>query len=196
MNPTLSLFTLFFILFPTLFNVGKPGDFNKSTTKSQVVELSDLHINPNSSGRIWVFQDQQPQGTVSGQMTSTDSTWITRKLNTVVYSDGADVSLSSNQITIGTGVYKINVSVPAYKVEEHQARLFNHTTNQVEAYGTSQYAFEDITSISQITKIVQVASVQTYSIQHKLKGSNEFGLGYPCNFGTEVYTVVEIERFE
>lgn len=83
----------------------------------------------NNVNRTWLFQEQQPTGTNGGTLQG--GTWNLRKINTIVTSNGSDVTLntSTNQITLQPGTYKISAQANANSVQQHQVRIFDITNN-------------------------------------------------------------------
>jgi hypothetical protein len=146
------------------------------------------------SDKYALIEDIKAQNTNGGTFTS--GAWRTRTLNTVSHNDGIDLFLSSNEIILPVGVYRIKASAPAYGVNRHQIRLYNVTAAQVEKYGTSQYtpAADGVFNRSIVAHAVEIPLVQTtFRIEHFCETSRSTtGFGVACNFGDEIYTQVEI----
>jgi hypothetical protein len=142
-----------------------------------------------------ILTDEQPSGTAGGTFTS--GSWTTRVLNTIGPSAAMAfgiVTLSSNQFLLYPGAYSIEVTVPAYDVGVHQARIFNVTGSSVEKVGPS--ALSSGTSIDPATiSHCLMPSVRTvYEIQHQCQITKaDTGLGLAAGFGEpETYAKVVI----
>jgi hypothetical protein len=152
------------------------------------------------AGGAWVFsgaphavlQDQKSQGTSGGGVSA--GSWVDRTLNTEVYDPGGIASLSSNIFTLGAGTYIIRWSAPATNVAYHQSRLFNSTDNADVAYGMGSHSEDNATTRATTTSdgiaFVSIADAKGFKIQHRVGAGGTLGDG--CNFGTEVFTTVEI----
>lgn len=144
-----------------------------------------------------LIREEQVQNTGGGTFTS--GAWRTRTLNTEVTDTGADVSLSSNQMTLAAGTYEIAAYAPATQVGGHQARLYNVTDAAVVILGSSghgnsagDYAGNDH---SVIVGRFTIAAGKALEIQHKcVTTCADVGFGYQANISTEIYTVVELRR--
>lgn len=142
-----------------------------------------------------LIQDQKAQNTTGGGFTS--GAWRTRVLNTEVADTGNNASIASNQITLEAGTYRCRASAPAWFVVDHQARLQNITDGTTIAYGTtsraeSSSAAGTITR-SEITTRFTLAAQKVLEVQHQCTTtSGTHGFGPPANFGTEVYTSIEL----
>lgn len=141
-----------------------------------------------------LIQDQKTQNTAGG----TFGGLTTRALNTIVTDTTGAVSLSSNQFTLPAGTYRIRASAPAFLVERHQAWLYNVTDAAIVMRGTSCYNANGAgaaVTCSVITGRFTIASSKAFEIRHQnslLKTTD--GLGVAANFGTEIYTSVELEK--
>jgi hypothetical protein len=141
-----------------------------------------------------IIQDQKAAGTDGGTFSSGD--WRTRTLNTLVRNNGSIASLSSNRFTLPAGTYYINWSAPALGIGAHQTQLYNVTTATAVAPGsTSSSASSGVyaTSVSSGVAVVTIAASTQFEIRHRCASSRSSdGFGSAANFGTEVYTAVNI----
>lgn len=140
-----------------------------------------------------LIRDEKTQNTNGGTFTS--GAWQTRTLNTEVNDAGGHSSLASNQITLAAGTYEVEISVPAFYVRRHQARLQNITDATTTLTGTSEVAY-DGTTLAVTRSIIKgrftIASSKTFEVQHHCEITEATnGFGVACNFTTEVYTVAE-----
>ncbi len=166
-------------------------------------------VNASSLGnsvQTTVITDVKSIGTNGG--TFTKNIWQTRTLNTIVQSH-AGITLSANRITIPAGTYYIHAHVPAYRVDNHQARLRNITDNTTVVVGTSQSSNSlngsndsDDEGTSQngpsfITHQFTIASTKVFEIQHrctKTRSGDGFGISAGISGSEERYTVVTIHK--
>ena len=143
------------------------------------------------------MQDQKAQNTSGGAFTS--GAWQTRVLNTVLSTGGGIVALASNQFTLTAGTYRITATVPAYFVDQHQARVQNITAGSTALLGQVAYASrtggDGSSNVSIIHGEFTVSTGDAVEIQHRCTTTNASnGFGVPANFTTEVYTDVVIEK--
>ena len=145
---------------------------------------------------VALLADEQPNNTVGGTFTS--GSWVTRTLNTEVSDTDGIVSLSSNVFTLGAGTYVIEWSAPAYKVGNHQSRLYDNTNSNVVDYGTAEFtSSSDNTQTRSFGEAkVTISASTSYKIEHRCyTTSNTYGLGANASFGNvEVYTQVKITK--
>lgn len=141
------------------------------------------------------IKDVKANGTNGG--TATSGSWERRDLNTVSGSCSF-VSLSSNQVTLSSGTYRVRASAPALGVGQNKIKLRNTTDSTDTLIGTQEYADNTNlgTSRSVITGRFSISSSKTYEIQHRVattKATN--GYGNNSNFGVdEIFTEVEITK--
>lgn len=127
--------------------------------------------------------------------TFTSGDWRTRDLNTVLNDPfGIVTDLSSNQITLNAGIYRVRASAPAYLVNNHLARLqdvTNATTllvsntptasnGQIRAYMAGQFELT-----GQVTLELQHYAATT-------RATDGFGVGNA--FTDSIFSVVELWR--
>lgn len=163
-----------------------------------IPKFNVVNVSPASNGpteAIAIIQDQKTQNTAGGTFTS--GAWRTRDLNTIVNDLHGLVSLSSNQFTLQPGKYRIRASAPAYDVNRNQSRLYNITDSVVVQLGTVEYVLNTVGA--QTRSIIDtefvITAAKTYEIQHQCETTGTTnGFGVAGNFGTEIYTSVEITR--
>ncbi|MFC1500994.1 hypothetical protein ACFL58_00900 [Elusimicrobiota bacterium] len=145
------------------------------------------------------IRDEKASGTAGGTFTS--GAWQTRTLNAVQAASGDFYSLSSNQITLATGTYRILASAPAYYVDSHKARFQNVTDATTAIYGASALAKASTQASSGrsiVMGVITIAAQKTFELQHRCATTrNTDGYGQAANFGeTEVYSAICIMRLK
>jgi hypothetical protein len=142
-----------------------------------------------------IIEDQKAQNTSGG--TATSGSWYTRDLNTLVRNHGTLASLATNQFTLPAGTFYISWSVPGFAVGRYQTRLRNITDSTTDATGTSQIV-DSSTTVSTRSSgsiLLTIAGSKTFAIQMQVGTTQATrGNGVEANFGTEVYTRVEITK--
>jgi hypothetical protein len=149
------------------------------------------------TSNVWdvIIEDQKPQGTPGGNATS--GSWLTRVLNTLVYNYNSLASLNSNIFTLPAGTYCIDWSAPACEVNRHRTRLYNYTTSEMIAYGTSEYTINGyrVSNRSYGITIITISTTTSFTIQHICSSSKvDVGLGEQTGTGIEIYTRVCIKK--
>ncbi|MFC1500993.1 hypothetical protein ACFL58_00895 [Elusimicrobiota bacterium] len=149
------------------------------------------------SGQFASIEDQKTSGTNGGTFTS--GAWQTRTLNAVQASRGSFFSLSSNQVTLAAGTYRIMASAPAYYVGAHKLRLRNITDGTTAVYGTaalSNTSTQASSGRSVCQGIVTIAAQKTFEVQHYCASTRATdGLGQAAGFGdTEIYAILCIQK--
>lgn len=137
------------------------------------------------------YRHQMPDGTAGGGATA--GSWFTRTL-TVESADSAGIgSLASNVVTLPAGTYECEISVPGFKVNLHQARLYNVTGAAVLLYGTTEKSGggQDVVTHSTVTGRFTLGSATDVRVEHRVSTDRATdGLGAAATFGNvEVYTV-------
>lgn len=170
-----------------------------ATVSSGGGTTADIAVSGGGGGGDYILiQDQESQNTAGGNFTS--GAWRTRTLNTIVANVGSHASLSSNQITLAAGTYRVNASAPAYFVGRHQTRLYDITNSAVLVIGSSEFSTTAVSSASATRSIIQgrftLAGSTVIEVQHQCETTNSAGkgLGVESNFTTEIYTSVELVR--
>jgi hypothetical protein len=154
------------------------------------IPATSLAIGPFS----WAYvREEQPVTTAGG--TFTTGSWVTRTLNTETDPDGF-VTLASNQMTLLPGTYRIKAIVPSMQVSQNVARLFNVTDNVEILTGSGVYDSAGLANCSVVSIIIGMFTIdagKALEIQHRCAVTfATFGLGWPGNVTTEVYTQVQL----
>ena len=143
-----------------------------------------------------ILEDQKSQNTAGGGYDNADD-WVKRDVNTEVADPDGIVSISSNEFTLGAGNYLIKWSVPFYRVNNVSSRLYDVTNSAVKGYSQNGYGYSSSEGINQINGIARVTPTGSTAYKIEMKASSDKstnGLGQEHNFGTEVYTQVEIYK--
>ena len=148
------------------------------------------------AGDYILIRDEQTQNTSGG--TATSGSWETRTLNTEVADTGSHASLSSNQVTLLAGTYRIRGSAPAFQVGRHRARWENVTDGTTVSLGTSEFS-GNAAAYAQTRSIIEdrftIAGTKVFELQHKVDVTKSTqGYGVESNFSTEIYSIVELIR--
>jgi hypothetical protein len=144
------------------------------------------------------MKDVQATGTNGGTFTS--GSWFERTLNTLETFPSASTNIAITGATgafaLATGTYFLCSNAPAYRVDNHQSRLFNITGGTTEDLGSPEFA-DNATQGDQtrtfINHIFTIGSSTTFSIEHQCTTTRATdGFGLAAGFDREVYTEVSI----
>ena len=143
-----------------------------------------------------LLRDEKTAGTAGGTFTS--GAWRTRDLNTEVIDSGNHCTLSSNQFQLAAGTWRIRAIAPAWGVDRHQARLQNITDATTTVTGTGSSSNSSSlpgNTCSEIVHQFTIAATKTFEIQHQCSATmSGAGFGLDGSFGTEIYTIVELQK--
>ena len=180
-----------------------PSSYSGEAGKYVQVNATEdgLQFAPSASGGAGdyiLFRDEKTQNTAGGGFSS--GAWQTRDLTVESADPGGHASLSSNQITLAAGTYRVRISCPAFNVTSHQARLQDITNTATLIVGTTEYAEGANATTRDATRSfidgrITLAGSTVLEVQHRCtvtKTTNGFGV--PANLSTEVYTVAEFIR--
>ena len=142
-----------------------------------------------------IICDQKADSDNGGDFTN--GAWRTRNLNTEIADPDNIVVIASDQFTLQAGSYLIEASAPAYKVNNHQTRLYNATTSSVVQYGKNAYSdsTENVADESVVVARVTITGATAFEIQHRAsatKATNGFGNTVSGFGGVGIFTVVKI----
>ena len=170
------------------------GTDGVSQVQAGAVEQEDFASDALAfEGRLLHVRDEKGPTTNGGSSSVGDNT---RDLNTVLTNEISGATLSSNQITLPSGVYYISASVPAYQSDRHRAFLYNVTDSSDELIGSSALAreVENHHNHSFIKGRFFISSSKTFEIrQYFQKQNSDVGYGISTQDGrSTVYTEVEI----
>jgi hypothetical protein len=144
-----------------------------------------------------ILEDQKAQNTAGG--TATSGSWVTRTLNTAVRNHGSLAALASNEFTLPAGTYYISWSAPAFFCNAVQSRLQNVTDTSTVGIGTSEFSFNGLANGWPVrsfgSAVVTLAASKALAVQMQVGTTRATdGYGREANFGTEVFTRVEITK--
>lgn len=140
-----------------------------------------------------LIRDEKSNGTPGGTFTS--GAWRTRDLTVEVSDTGGHASISSNQITLAAGTYKVKAHAPAFQVTWHKTKLRNITDASDIVIGTSELSTSP--GADQCRSFLEgrftIAAPKVIELQHYSSSSQATqGLGQPTSIGViEVYSVIE-----
>lgn len=135
----------------------------------------------------------------SGGGTFTSGAWRTRVLNTAVTNTISGASLSSNQITLPAGTYRISATAPYNKgngtgVTLHKMRLRNITASTTLLEGSSHESpLDAMTQHAHLVGSFTLGTSSAIELQHYCSFTGTFGEATSIGSG-EVYAEVEIQR--
>lgn len=138
------------------------------------------------------FSNTQASGTNGG--TGTTGAWRTVPLNTEDFDTASIASITSNQMTLPAGTYKVSCSCPFSRTDKSQSRLRDITNSATLLTGQALIAqtgiSQDFNSIimGQFTIAGSTVIELQYQVQTTISTS---GLGNACSFGSEVYAQIE-----
>lgn len=136
----------------------------------------------------FVLVEDQKSATVAGG-DFTLGAWQTRTLNTEVADTGALATLASNKINLATGDYFFVCSAPAYRVGEHQVKLFNVTDNADVKLGDVEFTNsgnDNASTRSYVWGFLTLAAAKDLEIRHRCAATrlaDGFGKASPWDAG-------------
>lgn len=148
-----------------------------------------------ASIEVMHVQHQQSSGTNGG--TATSGSDQTRTLNTVVQNDITGASLSSNQVTLPAGTYRVQGLAPCYRTNTCRALLYNVTDAVEILRGSSRYnsSGSSVQSDCTVRGEFTIAGTKAIELRTRVFTSHAtFGMGVALSIGTEVYDELWIEK--
>ncbi len=158
------------------------------------VTIGDAKDTEDWAGAILNIEDQKAQNTAGGGFTQ--GALRTRDLNTILINQVPGASLSSNQVTLPAGMFRVKFKAPAYRINYHQAVLYNISDSTVDIIGNNGYVntATAATTYSEGESIIDISASKIFEVQHESAATQaDNGFGIACNFRTEVYTQLIIE---
>jgi hypothetical protein len=139
-------------------------------------------------------REEQASGTAAGtKSTGTE----TRTVNTVVTNEITNASLSSNQITLPSGTYYLESSVPSTLSGYNQSYLYNTTDSSFTLISNTEYhhpTLSMVTVCSEMRGRFTISAQKVFEIRQYSSGSrstNGMGAG-ASNSQINVFTDVQI----
>lgn len=121
-----------------------------------------------------------------------------RVLNTVLTNTIAGASLSSNQVTLPAGTFKITGKAPVSNDGNgHQAYIYNVTDSVTVLTGTNGYSGGGVANYSEsfVDGILTITSSKVYELRHYIAAAGADSLGSAVNSGlNNTYAVLIVEK--
>jgi len=146
--------------------------------------------------QVGLFQEQQTAGTDGGALTA--SAWRTRDINATVTNNISGASLSSSQVTLQKGRYKVSAFAVANRTNGHKARLYNSTASAVLLTGHSATSNASVAmnTASLIQGEFTLATASAIELQHRpaaTRATDGRGLASSVS-ASEIYSEVLFTR--
>ena len=169
--------------------------YDASTGLHKKVLINNLPS--NSSGvSVAKIYDKKANGCNGGDFNS--GGWYTRNLNTLEQTGSFVTGLSSDCFTLTAGTYIVKIKAPAYDVNDHKIRLYNHTSNSVEIYGANSTAdnSNNDTCFAFLDGFFTIGTSSLFSVEHRCDSyESGDGFGRATGFGVdEIYTTVLLTK--
>ena len=172
------------------------------TIGSSVVFPAGGTGNPISVAMVADESSTGSNGGTASSFAELSNNYIVRNLDTEIYDPDGIVSLSSNQFTLGAGTYLLNFSAPAYKVDRHQAHIYDVTGTAILQEGQNQYCSnaDNTQTTSTGFFIHTISSNNVYELRHYVeypRSSNGLGVSSLSSTSrTSVYCYVIIYKLK
>lgn len=174
------------------------ADFGGTATSS-FLSNGSIQWSDNStttSNGVLIVEDEESNNTAGGNAFVGKNS---RVLNTVVANTINGASLSSNEVILPAGTYRIVATTPEFAADRAKAVWFNTTDNSTTTVGTTGFSdgsTGNAISQSNIDSRFTISGTKTFDLYTYVqtnRGTN--GLGLPANLGmTEVYSQVQITK--
>ncbi len=177
---------------------GSPGSWGTELNAWLLVghDASGNNLSGGFYNAYAYLREEQAANTSSGSVTT--GSFQTRVLNTEVIDAAGIVTLSANQFTLQAGTYMIRARSPHYAAGRIKAKIRNVTDSIDALIGASGYCNNTATTQQDATVVgvFTIASAKVFELQYRAENTNggTNGLGVSTNFGTEIYSEVEIWR--
>lgn len=172
-----------------LYDIGNCVEFKESQTSGKWETVS-LNFTPT-----YHIRDEKTSGTAGGA--SVVGGGQARELNTENKATIHGASLSSNQVTLPAGRYRVVATAPFYRTLRTKLSLYNVTDTAIDISGLSAYQMSGgETVFVPLQGELEIIETKVYELQYYCAGvqvSN--GLGIETNDGNvEIYADVYIEK--
>jgi hypothetical protein len=166
------------------------------TVSGGVSCVSDLRVGGNIYGlpQVLIVEEQQTNGT--NATTYASGSYVTRILNTTITNTIVGGTLSSNQMTLPAGTYRINGICPVAGTSMlTKSYLYNVTNSTILILGTSASSQLISQTYSFINGIFTLSAISTIAVQQYFSTTGTYMGGVATSSGQlESYTHVEITR--
>ena len=141
-----------------------------------------------------LLQNRQAQNTAGG--TATSGSWLIVPINTEQEDTNSIVdSTSLPAFSLAPGIYKIEAVCPLYACNSGQIRLYNVTDSAVSLIGGSVFAVGTGYTMSHLKGTITITGTKQFRLEYQVQNTcATTGLGYPANFGDEVYAQLSITQ--
>lgn len=159
---------------------------------SESVNTSVLTADRILGDRAYVKVTHTENANTAGGASSSGD-WRTLPLNTEDTDTQGKCALTSNQVTLEAGTWRVRGWASLYYSEKAILRLRNVTQDATVLVGPVAVMSSSTTGVSMVEGIVTVASGDKLELQYRCSRSQSTnGLGYPLNWGeNEVYACLE-----
>ncbi len=158
------------------------------------VALNNVAAPAASTVPTAIFENQQSNNTNGGAAATT--TWTVHTLNTEVENDITGCSLSSNQVTIPAGTYRVKAMHQHFDSDTVRLRFRSTTTSKEVKSLNSEHAQVDGVGVAPVAEgIITLTSAEIFELSYyRDTNATAQDLGVPANAGdTEIYGRVIIE---
>ena len=165
------------------------------TPSGGTVDLSALTLTLPAANRspMLIYRHTATDGSHGG--TATSGSWQTRTINEETVDTNSIGSLSSNQITLPAGTYRLRAECSFYAVGYIQTRLYNATDSTVIAYGHNGYNASGQTYPIPLECRFTIASSKAIRVEYRCTATSAtYGQGEASTWSgnEEVYATVVI----
>lgn len=177
------------------YNFEQFGTATPEETAQRFIEMLGEYVDcePTVSDLI-IIQDQRSSGTHGGTFTAGADR--TRTLNTEVIDTGNHAALSSNQITLQPGTYRLTAWASAWYVAGHRLKWHN-VTDGTTILGSTEYIPQanQQTGNALLSAVFTITSAKVFELRHRCNATaDNAGFGFASSLGTEIYAEVKLER--
>ena len=180
----------------TEYVIMEARSFLVADTWSKSEAYSKAQADGKFSGKGYFYaRDEKAVGTDGG---SSVGGVQTRTLNTVANNTLSGASLSTNQITLPAGTYRVVAKAQAFRTLRTKIYLYNVTDSTLELSGISSYSdtSEGVAIMPSLSGVFTIAGAKVFELRHYTAAARaDVGLGVGTNFsasGLECYAEIEI----
>jgi len=146
--------------------------------------------------QLMIVQQQEPMVTGGGDAVAGVNI---RDLNIVQFSNLVGASLSSKQITLSAGTYRMKGWAGCYHGNNHKAYVYDVTNSRRVIAGSSEHAYSSSydTCASFVNGVISTTGTTVFELRHHIIYATTSGLGTATGVttaGPEVYAELEITR--